>query len=182
VKTLVADDSRPSIRLIKNLLIQLNVKDIEVAKHGKEVLNLLEKMRPLPDVILLDIIMPVMDGIKTLKIIRSNPVYNGIKIILVSSEGSEETILESRKYGADDFIVKPIKPGALESKLKQMFPKELFTPSIITRYISEEKQFIRLRMPKHLSSINIDQFEFEFSSFIKQKAALFDLNSNQLRC
>jgi len=132
MKILIADDSKPAVRILKNLLIQLKIDEVEVATNGKEVLHLLEGMEPLPDVILLDIVMPIMDGIKTLKKIRSQPDYKTIKIILISSEGNERIILDTVHHGADGFIVKPIKPRALESKLIQLFPKGLFSPSIIT--------------------------------------------------
>lgn len=116
-RILIIEDSEVNRRLMRDVLIYHGFEVIE-ASNGKEGIELALKQRP--DLILLDMQMPVMDGFEVLRVIRDNPDLRGIKIITVTSfamVGDKERIL---KAGADDYIAKPIDTRELPKRVKMM--------------------------------------------------------------
>jgi len=106
-KILVGEDSSIIINLTKNVLAFENYQ-MKAARNGKQVLELLEKEEF--DLILMDISMPVMDGIECTKKIRehSDPVKSKLPIIAISGNIHNFTPEDFRKLGFDDFIQKPL--------------------------------------------------------------------------
>ena len=84
--------------------------EVTVASNGKEALSsvLLKK----PDVVLLDLVMPEMDGFETLKQLRANPKWEKIPIIVATNLGQDEDKEKAKKLGANDFIEKSHTPLA----------------------------------------------------------------------
>ena len=81
--------------------------DVTVAKDGLEALKVLDKPDKLFDLILLDVMMPNMDGWDTLKAIRSNNKTKYIPVIMITAVSEEQKVVSGLKIGADDYIVKP---------------------------------------------------------------------------
>lgn len=106
-KILVGEDSSIIINLTKNVLAFENYQ-MKAARNGKQVLELLENEHF--DLILMDISMPVMDGVECTKQIRnhSDPVKSNLPIIAISGNIHNYTPEEFRKLGFDDFIQKPL--------------------------------------------------------------------------
>ncbi len=106
-KILVGEDSSIIINLTKNVLAFENYQ-MKAARNGKQVLDLLEKEDF--DLILMDISMPVMDGVECTKQIRSltDSVKSKLPIIAISGNIHNYTPEEFRKLGFDDFIQKPL--------------------------------------------------------------------------
>ncbi len=106
-KVLVGEDSSIIINLTKNVLAFENY-EMKAARNGKQVLELLEKEDF--DLILMDISMPVMDGVECLRQIRthSDPAKSKLPIIAISGNIRNYTPEEFRKLGFDDFIQKPL--------------------------------------------------------------------------
>lgn len=116
-RILIIEDSEVNRRLMRDVLLYHGFEVIE-ASNGKEGIELALEQRP--DLILLDMQMPVMDGFEVLRVIRNNPDLRGIKIITVTSfamVGDKERIL---KAGADDYIAKPIDTRELPKRIKLM--------------------------------------------------------------
>lgn len=80
---------------------------VEVVTNGVDALKVLSKDNSKIDLILLDVMMPQMDGWETLKQIRSNPQTKYIPVIMITAVSEEHKIVSGLKYGADDYIVKP---------------------------------------------------------------------------
>jgi two-component system, OmpR family, alkaline phosphatase synthesis response regulator PhoP len=78
--------------------------EVQVAGDGQELLNLLQTATP--DIIILDLIMPVKDGFSTLQELRANPAWEKIPVIVASNLGQKEDLDKARSLGANDFIVK----------------------------------------------------------------------------
>lgn len=117
---LVAEDNEINIRFFQILLEKAGY-DVLIATNGKEAVNASEK---LPDLILMDIQMPVMDGITAMKIIKSNERTKDIPIIAVTSfamVGDKERLLS---LGFDDYISKPVDINALLEKIKRILKEE----------------------------------------------------------
>ena len=104
-KILVVDDQPINIKLLQRKLERQGM-DIFVAYNGRECLKTVEETKP--DLILLDIMMPEMDGIETCQRLKSNPVTETIPIIFITAKASKEGKLEGLDAGAVDYITKPI--------------------------------------------------------------------------
>ncbi|MBR1976705.1 response regulator transcription factor [bacterium] len=81
--------------------------EVRVAENGKDAIKTLAKSDIQFDIILLDVVMPIMDGWETLKLIRSQEKYNKIPIIMLTSVDEVQKQISGLKFGADDYIVKP---------------------------------------------------------------------------
>ncbi len=104
-KILVVDDQPINIKLLQRKLERQGM-DVYVAYNGRECLDTVEETKP--DLILLDIMMPEMDGIETCQRLKSNPVTETIPIIFITAKASKEGKLEGLDAGAVDYITKPI--------------------------------------------------------------------------
>ena len=114
-RILIVDDSPKDIELTIATLAENHLaNDIIVAEDGEEALDYLYKRGKFagedgfPVVILLDVKMPKMDGIKVLKHIRSDAKFKFIPVIMLTSSSEERDILESYKLGANSYVVKPV--------------------------------------------------------------------------
>ena len=99
---LVVDDDHKILRLLRTTL----TPEFQVvqAERGADALEILERQRP--DIMVLDIIMPGMDGLEVLRTIRSHPMHKDLPIIVYSARDDAETIDEAFKSGAQDYLVK----------------------------------------------------------------------------
>ena len=105
-KIIIVDDSRILRKILNATLTEAGHEIVGEAGNGEEVLNLLEQVTP--DLITLDITMPVMDGLTALKLIKEK--YTAIKVVMVSAAGQKNKVMEALKAGASDFLQKPFEP------------------------------------------------------------------------
>jgi two-component system cell cycle response regulator len=113
-KILSVDDSK-TVRIIIKKAFKLYDCDILEAANGVEGLALATK--EIPDVILLDVTMPVMDGVEMLTKLKSDPALKGIPVIMLTAEGGKDHVLKIAKIGVRDYIVKPFKEELLVQKV-----------------------------------------------------------------
>ncbi len=113
-KILVVEDDQDIRDLLVDTLMDGGYEVIE-AKDGS--IGLERAIEEMPDVILLDVMMPVMDGFQVLKQLKDNADTCSIPVIMVSAKGQEQDILGALKIGAWDYITKPWEPDDLESKV-----------------------------------------------------------------
>jgi CheY-like chemotaxis protein len=118
-KILVGEDSSIIINLTKNVLAFENY-EMKAARNGKQVLELLEKEEF--DLILMDISMPVMDGVECTRQIRalSDPIKRNLPIIAISGNIHNYTPEDFRKFGFDDFIQKPLDYDKMLATVKKI--------------------------------------------------------------
>ena len=106
-KILMADDDQEDIDLFKDVLADLGVElEMEVAGNGIELLKLLEKSEVLPDMIFLDLNMPLKNGMQCLQQVRVNQLWNDIKIIILSTSSHKDQVKAAYVKGADFYMVK----------------------------------------------------------------------------
>ncbi len=117
-KVLLVDDEPDTLRLAGKILQADGYQVIE-AKDGREALALFERERP--DLILLDIIIPHIDGMRVLKLIREQDPVTGI--IMVSALSSERVTIECMQAGADDYVPKPFPLKEIRNRIKQVLEK-----------------------------------------------------------
>lgn len=114
MKILITDDSAFMRTIVKNALKDINA-DFYEAENGDVAVDLYKEYKP--DLVLLDVIMPVKNGVMALQEIKEmNP--NAI-VIIVTSVGQEEMISKAKELGANDFVAKPFKQEELLAKVKQ---------------------------------------------------------------
>ena len=114
-RVLIVDDSRGDIRIVNE-----NLKDdytVIAATSGQTAIEVSSK-DPKPDVILMDVEMPGMNGYETCKQLKENPATSEIDVIFVSAHDTVEEILAGYESGGTDYLTKPIEPQQLKSKLK----------------------------------------------------------------
>jgi CheY-like chemotaxis protein len=103
-KILVVDDNLDSIMILRSIL-ETNGFGVSVAQSGREALALLT--HDLPDVILLDVMMPEMSGFEVLEKIKATHATSKIPVILVTAKMQDEDVMTGYQYGADYYITKP---------------------------------------------------------------------------
>jgi DNA-binding response OmpR family regulator len=114
-KVLVVDDDDEIIELIVDVLVRDGRFDIETASSGYDAGVLTQQFRP--DLILLDYMLPDVNGNIVCQTIRKNPEFESIKIIIVSGVVKQEEIDHLLKSGAEDFIRKPFDIGEFTDKI-----------------------------------------------------------------
>jgi len=112
---LVVDDEPYNVDVLQQELEELGYETI-TASNGKEALEQIKKHQP--DLILLDLMMPVLDGFAVLLEIKADAFLRDIPVIIVSAEHDSKSVVKGIKQGADDYITKPIDSDHLQNKLK----------------------------------------------------------------
>ncbi len=102
---LMVDDVPLNLLVVTKMLSRFNFR-IRTAANGVEALEKVAEEKP--DLVLLDILMPQMDGFEALQRIRSNPDTKDIRVVILSALNSTEDIVKGFNLGANDFITKPI--------------------------------------------------------------------------
>ena len=119
-RILLIDDEDDILEFVKYNLVR-DGYEVFTASNGAEGLQTALKVKP--HLILLDMMMPVLDGIETCKALRSSPVLKNVMIVFLSAVGSEETQLQGYDVGADDYITKPIKMNILRSRVQAILKR-----------------------------------------------------------
>lgn len=120
-KVLVVDDDSDIVELLEYNLIKEGYS-VVTASNGKKAIEIAKTF--IPDLILLDIMMPQLDGIETGRILRSNPEIKNTYILFLTARSEEYSEVAAFDVGADDYITKPIKPRALMSRINALFRRE----------------------------------------------------------
>lgn len=117
---LLVEDSIPTRKMIADLLTKQGLK-VEIAEDGVQALEILPTVSP--DIVLLDIIMPKMNGYEVCRQIKSNPKTKHLPVIICSSKGEEFDRYWGLKQGADAYIAKPFREKELIATIKQFIRK-----------------------------------------------------------
>lgn len=107
---MVVDDNADIIAIVKTIL-EASGHAVITAGNGEELLNRLQEVQP--HLILLDIMMPVMDGLQALKQLKGNPETSSIPVILLTAKVQYEDVLTGYKHGAGYYLTKPFGAGQL---------------------------------------------------------------------
>ncbi len=120
-KVLVVDDEESIRELLKYNLEKSGFK-VKVAKDGAQGVEIAQKF--IPDLVLLDIMMPVMDGVEACRRLREMKELQKTFIVFLTARSEEYSEVAGFDVGADDYITKPIKPRALISRINALFRRE----------------------------------------------------------
>jgi two-component system alkaline phosphatase synthesis response regulator PhoP len=119
---LIVEDDEDIQQLVGYNLIKAGFQ-VEYADSGEEALGKIKKQYP--DLILIDIMLPGMDGIEVCKVLRTENETAEIPIIMLTAKGEETDIVEGFELGADDYITKPFSPKILLSRIKAVLRRKV---------------------------------------------------------
>ena len=117
-RVLVVDDTAFNRRLLVRLLASIGHEALE-AEHGRAALDLLrDPVTPPVDVILLDIVMPEMDGYETLGILKADPLLSDLPVIVISGVDELDSVVRCIRMGAADYLPKTVDPEILRARIE----------------------------------------------------------------
>ena len=120
-KVLLVDDE-PDIIEILSYNLKKEGFTVSSALNGKAALEMMEN--DVPHVVVLDVMMPVMDGMETCELIRNNPKFDNVLIAFLTARGEDYSQIAGLDSGADDYITKPIKPKVLVSRINALLRRK----------------------------------------------------------
>ena len=117
LKVLVCDDERHIVRLIQ-VNLERQGYNVVTAFDGKEGLEKIRSEKP--NVVVLDVMMPYMDGFEVLKTIRREPETENLPVIMLTAKAQDKDVFEGYHYGADMYLTKPFNPMELVTFVKRI--------------------------------------------------------------
>jgi len=157
-RVLIVDDVTENITLLKDNL--KSIYEVIGAKSGTKALSLLQKSENLPDLILLDVLMPDMNGFEVCKVIKSNPQTVHIPIIFLTVLDQTHDILEGFELGGVDYITKPFEPSILHARIgthltlaKQRRELEEYTHNLETIIEQKRKEIQKQYITDYLTTL-----------------------------
>jgi len=117
IKILVVDDEPNIVQTLQDRL-EMNEYQVVTAGNGREGLEKVEQEKP--DVILLDVIMPIMDGHEMLEMLRKQPGGRDVSVIMLTARSQTQDIARANACGIDDYIVKPFDLSELLEKIESV--------------------------------------------------------------
>jgi putative two-component system response regulator len=116
INVLAVDDDMINLKLLKSMLMKTgNVAEVIEAGNGSDAIGILKSRNDI-DIILLDIIMPIMNGIEMLKVVRADENLMQLPIIVLTTDETKKG--EALEYGANGFLMKPIRADQLKAKIE----------------------------------------------------------------
>jgi sigma-B regulation protein RsbU (phosphoserine phosphatase) len=171
---LIVDDNPKNLQILGNYLQQEGYK-VEFSLDGKSALNWIKKTAF--DLVLLDIMMPLMDGFEVCRILKNDPVYKKIPIIFLTAKTDTESIVNGFDVGAVDYVIKPFNQKELIARVKTQieikrsrdeisrYLREIENKNKLIYYSIQAAQIIQKAVLK-TSENEKDFFDEQFSLFI----------------
>lgn len=133
IEVLLADDNREFTNLLAEYITEQDDMMVTgIAYNGEEVLNMISESRKIPDVLILDIIMPHLDGLGVLERLREMNLSPQPKIIMLTAFGQENITQRAVQLGASYYILKPFDMEVLASRIRQLVGQQHITTGNMT--------------------------------------------------
>jgi len=166
ISILIVDDEEDIRELLKYNL-QKEGYQVYVASNGEEGLELMKQSKP--DLILLDVMMPGMDGIETCEAIRSTPGFQKTLICFLTARNEDYSQIAGLDAGADDYVAKPVRPKVLISRINALLRRkgmlQIETPAEKDLVINREKYLVVLNG----ETIHLPRKEFELLALLASR-------------
>jgi len=117
-KQILIVDDEPSIIVPLQFLMEQNGYEVAVAFSGEEAMETIAENPP--DLILPDIMLPIIDGFEVCQRVRENPAWNHIRIVLLTAMGSDANVAKGLALGADAYITKPFSNSEVVAKVNEL--------------------------------------------------------------
>ncbi|MGB0868013.1 MAG: response regulator transcription factor [Flavobacteriales bacterium] len=141
-KILLVDDE-PDIIEILTYNLKKEGFTVSSANNGKSALSMMEN--DIPHVVVLDVMMPGMDGMEACEIIRNNPKYDNVLIAFLTARGEDYSQIAGLDSGADDYITKPIKPKVLISRINALLRRKA---AVVEENMTQAIEILDLKIDK----------------------------------
>lgn len=159
-KILIVDDEERDLKLIKAML-DIYDFNIDTARNGVEAFEIASRM--FPDLILLDILMPVMDGFEVCKKLKEDPVTQHIPVVMITTLTDKDAKMKGLTAGANDFLTKPIDRAELFLRVRNLLKVKAFEDSLLWN-----KQILEDEVRKRTYELK-DAFEEIENAYVKIK-------------
>lgn len=116
MRALVIDDSRATRSILRRMLEQLGY-EVHEAGDGRDALEVIGREAPF-DLALIDWNMPVMDGLQFVKEVRAEGAHDGPLLVMVTTEGDTDHMIQALEAGADEYVMKPFTASVIREKLR----------------------------------------------------------------
>jgi len=137
-KAIIIDDNRHSQHILRSYCKRFNITVCHISSSADEALTWIHKQKKLPDIIFIDIMMPVMDGFDFVRRLKQNPKFTDIKLIAVSSYATPGSAREAQDAGFHAYLPKPIIREDLMRVIQTTLGDRRKKGPIITRHMSRE--------------------------------------------
>ena len=128
---LCVDDEKTNLKLLESVLVPYGYEVIE-ADSGQKALDIIREK--LPDIILLDVMMPVLDGFTVCKTLKNNEKYRNIPVVLITSLSSKDDRIKGIEAGAEDFISKPFDVDEVLARVKMLLKMKSLNERLTNSY------------------------------------------------
>jgi len=153
IEVLLADDNREFTNLLSEVIDdQEDMSVVGVAYNGNEVFRFIEQQRKAPDILILDIIMPHLDGLGVLEKLREMNLPNPPKIIMLTAFGQENITQKAVQLGADYYILKPFDMEVLTSRIRQLVSNGHSVTSSVSNSSSHKANVVPLSKGRNLEA------------------------------
>jgi len=116
-RVLIADDE-PNIVASLEFLMEQAGYEVKLAANGQEALDLVASFRP--DLVLLDVMMPVKNGYEVCQSLKSDPATRAVKVVMLSAKGRDVEVAKGLELGADAYVTKPFSTRDLVAQIRDM--------------------------------------------------------------
>ena len=120
MRVVIVDDYTTMLRILRNLLRQLEINNVEEANDGDTAYHLMQKAPP--DLVISDWNMVPVTGLDLLKKVRADAKLKHIPFIMVTAESKTENVVAAKQAGVSNYIVKPFNADTLRAKIVSVFP------------------------------------------------------------
>lgn len=167
-KILVVDDEPDVVELV-NFNLKEAGYDVVTATDGEEALK--KTRAVLPSLIILDLMLPEVDGLEVCKILRRDPQTSGIPIIMLTAKAAEIDRILGLELGADDYVTKPFSPRELVLRVKRLLRSEPAPEKKMEQIIWKE---LALDVPRHQATVkgravDLTATEFKLLTVLAQR-------------
>jgi two-component system alkaline phosphatase synthesis response regulator PhoP len=142
-KRILIVDDEPDIREFLSYYLKNSGYEIELAENGYEALDKVRSFAP--DLVLLDVMMPEMNGYETCRKLREDDKYGNTIIAFLSARKEDESLIKGLRIGADDYIPKPIRPKVLVTKIEALLRRNQNTKQLSKGISVDMDKFVAIR-------------------------------------
>ena len=118
VALVVEDDDQ--IAYLLRFILEREGFQVELAGDGRAAVALIERITPPPSLVMLDVMLPHVDGYQLLGMIRARADWQAVPVLMLTAKSQEKDIVRALDSGASDYLVKPFKPDELRARIKRM--------------------------------------------------------------
>jgi len=118
-KAFVVEDDQIIVTILEHLLTRRGY-GVEIARDGRQAAQYIDATEVAPELVLLDVMLPYVDGFELIRKIREHPTWGRVPIIMLTAKSTEQHIVRALDNGANDYVVKPFRPGELMARIRRL--------------------------------------------------------------